>query len=278
MEGIGHFEPLRHYAEVHLLLEPGERGSGLQFGSACPEDMLDRNWQRLVLTHLAEREHLGVLTGSPITDMSITLVAGPGPREAHRGRRLPPGHLSGGAPGADAGGEHPAGALVRLPPGAARRAGGPGPVRPPAHGRARRHRRRRQGEETVLTGGAPVAGLRDYAREVAAYTRGRGRLFCTLRGYAPCRTRRRWWRPWATTRERDTDNPADSVFCAHGAGVTVKWDQVPAQMHVDSGLRLEEPEEEEPPPGLPPGGAAAMPGPWSRTRSSRPSSSGPTAR
>ena len=120
VEGIGHFEPLRHYAEVHLLLEPGERGSGLEFGTACPEDQLEGRWQRLVLTHLAEKEHLGVLTA----------------REAHGGRRLPPGHLSGGAPGADGGGEHPAGALVRLPPGAARPSGGPGHDGPPADGGA----------------------------------------------------------------------------------------------------------------------------------------------
>ena len=159
--GIGHFEPLRHYAEVHLLLEPAPRGSGLTFASACSTDQLDLNWQRLVLTHLAEREHPGVLTGSPITDMKITLIAGRAHDKHTEGGRLPSGHLPRCASGADAGGEHPAGAVVRLPAGGARRPGGPGPERPGAHGRPIRPARRRRGGDRThrpRPGGRP-AGL-----------------------------------------------------------------------------------------------------------------------
>ena len=247
VEGVGHFEPLRHYAEVHLLLEPGPRGSGLQFFSSCGEDMLDRNWQRLILTHLAERSHPGVLTGSPVTDLRITLVAG----------RVHVKHTEGGdfrqatyravrqglmqaesillEPWYEFRLELPAEHVGRALSDLQRMTG---EVSPPET----------EGEETVLTGVAPVACLRDYAREVAAYTRGRGRLFCTLRGYAPCHNQAEVVAALGYDSLRDTENPADSVFCAHGAGFTVKWDQVRKYMHVDSGLCLEKAEEVEAPP------------------------------
>ena len=244
VEGVGHFEPLRHYAEVHLLLEPGPRGSGLQFFSSCGEDMLDRNWQRLILTHLAERSHPGVLTGSPVTDLRITLVAGRAHVKHTEGgdfrqatyRAVRQGLMQAESillePWYEFRLELPAEHVGRALSDLQRMTG---EVSPPET----------EGEETVLTGAAPVACLRDYAREVAAYTRGRGRLFCTLRGYAPCHNQAEVVAALGYDSLRDTENPADSVFCAHGAGFTVKWDQVRKYMHVDSGLRLEKAEEEE---------------------------------
>ena len=244
VEGVGHFEPLRHYAEVHLLLEPGPRGSGLQFSSSCGEDMLDRNWQRLILTHLAERSHPGVLTGAPVTDLRITLVAGRAHVKHTEGgdfrqatyRAVRQGLMQAESillePWYEFRLELPAEHVGRALSDLQRMTG---EVSPPET----------EGEETVLTGAAPVACLRDYAREVAAYTRGRGRLFCTLRGYAPCHNQAEVVAALGYDSLRDTENPADSVFCAHGAGFTVKWDQVRKYMHVDSGLRLEKAEEEE---------------------------------
>ena len=237
VEGVGHFEPLRHYAEVHLLLEPGPRGSGLQFFSSCGEDMLDRNWQRLILTHLAERSHPGVLTGAPVTDLRITLVAGRAHVKHTEGgdfrqatyRAVRQGLMQAESillePWYEFRLELPAEHVGRALSDLQRMAG---EVSPPET----------EGEETVLTGAAPVACLRDYAREVAAYTRGRGRLFCTLRGYAPCHNQAEVVAALGYDSLRDTENPADSVFCAHGAGYNVKWSEVKAHAHVDSGLRL----------------------------------------
>ena len=248
VEGVGHFEPLRHYAEVHLLLEPGPRGSGMCFATACSEDMLDRNWKRLVLTHLAERVHLGVLTGSPITDMKITLVAGRSHAKHTEGgdfrqatyRAVRQGLMQAESillePWYDFRLELPASCLGRALSDIQRMGG---EAAAPES----------QGEEAVLTGGAPVEGLRDYGTQVAAYTRGQGRLFCTPGGYRPCGDQAGVVSALGYDPERDTDNPADSVFCSHGAGVTVKWDQVRAHMHVDSGLRLGG--EEAPPPETP---------------------------
>ena len=245
--GIGHFEPLRHYAEVHLLLEPLPRGSGLVFASRCPEDQLDRNWQRLILTHLVEKEHLGVLTGSPITDLKITLLAGRAHDKHTEGgdfrqatyRAVRQGLMSARS--------------VLLEPWYAFR------LELPAAqvGRAISDLQRMNGEtdppetfgeETVLTGAAPVAALRDYAREVTAYTRGQGRLFCQSGGYRPCADQEAVAEALGYDPDRDVENTADSVFCAHGAGYNVKWDQVPFMAHVSSGVSLEEEEEPEPEP------------------------------
>ena len=242
VEGVG------HYAEVHLLLEPGERGSGLRVGTACSTDQLDLNWQRLILTHLLEREHLGVLTGSPITDLRITLVAGRAHEKHTEGgdfrqatyRAVRQGLMQAESillePWYDFRLELPASCLGRALSDIQRMGG---EAAAPES----------QGEEAVLTGGAPVEGLRDYGTQVAAYTRGQGRLFCTPGGYRPCGDQAGVVSALGYDPERDTDNPADSVFCSHGAGVTVKWDQVRAHMHVDSGLRLGE--EEAPPPETP---------------------------
>lgn len=245
VEGIGHFEPLRHYAEVHLLLEPGPRGSGLVFDTACPTDTLDLNWQRLILTHLEEKTHLGVLTGSPITDMKITLVAGRAHEKHTEGgdfrqatyRAVRQGLMQAESvllePWYDFRLELPIEQVGRAMSDLQRMNG---EVSPPENA----------GEETVLTGSAPVSALRDYAREVTAYTRGRGRLLCQPAGYRPCADAEAVIEAAGYDPERDVDNTPDSVFCGHGAGYTVKWDEVPRHAHVDSGLRLgaaEEPEE-----------------------------------
>lgn len=248
VEGIGHFEPLRHYAEVHLLLEPLPLGSGLEFASACSEDMLDRSWQRLVLTHLAEKEHVGVLTGSPITDLRITLVAGRAHLKHTEGgdfRQATYRAVRHGLKCADS---------VLLEPWYELRLELPAPQ----VGRAMSDLQRMGGElqppETmgelaVITGSAPVAALGGYALEVASYTRGQGKLFCTPCGYRPCPEQEAVAASIGYDSERDTENPADSVFCEHGAGVVVKWDQVRARAHVDSGLCLDrEPDPREPAP------------------------------
>ncbi len=252
VEGVGHFEPLRHYAEVHLLMEPGPRGSGLRIVSACPTDQLDLNWQRLIFTHLMEKRHRGVLTGSPITDMKITLVAG----RAHV-KHTEGGDFRQATYRAVRQGLMQADSLLlephydftlELPPDCVGRAMNDlqtmgGSVEGPEQ----------EGELSVLTGHAPVAGLRDYWREVTAYTRGRGRLSCALRGYEPCANQEEVVSRFAYDPERDIDNPPDSVFCSHGAGVTVKWNEVRDHMHVDSGLRLGE-ETPCPEPAAPSGG------------------------
>ena len=251
VEGVGHYEPLRHYAEVHLLMEPLPRGSGLVLTSACPQDMLDINWQRLVLTHLAERSHPGVLTGSPITDMRITLVAGRAHQKHTEGgdfrqatyRAVRQGLMEAESillePWYNFRLEVPAEQVGRALSDLQRMHGR---VEPPETA----------GDMAVLTGSAPVEQLRDYGREVAAYTRGRGRLSCTSGGYAPCHNQEEVVAAMGYDPERDVENPPGSVFCAHGAGYNVKWDEVKAHAHVDSGLRLgEEPPEEESAPVRP---------------------------
>ena len=246
VEGVGHFEPLRHYAEVHLLLEPLPRGAGLQFDSICSEDVLDRNWQRLILTHLEEKEHLGVLTGSPITDMKITLTAGRAHLKHTEGgdfRQATYRAVRQGLRQADS---------ILLEPWYEFR------LEVPAEqvGRAMADVQRMGGsfdppellgDTSVLTGSVPVAEIRGYAMELAGYTRGKGKLACTLAGYRPCHDAPAVIEQVGYDPERDTENPADSVFCAHGAGYNVKWDEVPAHAHVESGVRLNEPEEEETP-------------------------------
>ena len=246
VEGVGHFEPLRHYAEVHLLLEPLPRGSGLQLESICSEDVLDRNWQRLILTHLEEKEHLGVLTGSPITDMKITLTAGRAHLKHTEGgdfrqatyRAVRQGLMQADStllePWYEFRLEVPAEQVGRAMADVQRMGGS---FDPPEL----------LGDTSVLTGSVPVAEMRGYAMELAGYTRGKGKLACTLAGYRPCHDAPAVIEQVGYDPERDTENPADSVFCAHGAGYNVKWDEVPAHAHVESGVRLNEPEEEEVP-------------------------------
>lgn len=236
VEGVGHYEPLRHYAEVHLLLEPLERGRGLVFATRCSEDLLDRNWQRLILTHLAEKQHLGVLTGSPITDMKITLVAG----RAHL--------------------KHTEGGDFRQSTYRAVRQGlmqAKSVLLEPYYsfllevpqeqiGRAISDIRTRKGEFSapedaggvmILCGTAPVTTMNGYASEVAAYTGGRGRLLLTVSGYDVCHDAQAVVEAMAYDAESDLENSPDSVFCAHGSGFPVKWDRVAEYMHMESCLK-----------------------------------------
>ena len=234
IEGVGHYEPLRHYAEVHLKLEPLPPGSGMQYAADCREEVLDKNWQRLVLTHLEEKQHLGVLTGAPLTDMKITLIAG----KAHL--------------------KHTEGGYFRQATYRAVRQGlmmGKSQLLEPWYsfrlevpaeniGRAITDIQRREGtfdppetglETAVLTGTAPVATLRDYPVELAGYTHGRGRISLTPVGYRPCHNAAQVIAESGYQPQHDLDNPADSVFCAHGAGFVVSWADVRSHMHVDSG-------------------------------------------
>ena len=234
MEGVGHYEPLRHYAEVHLKLEPLPRGSGMQFAADCREEVLDKNWQRLVLTHLEEKQHLGVLTGSPLTDVKITLIAG----RAHL-KHTEGGDFRQATYRAVRQGLMLAKSQLLEPWYAFR-------LEVPAEniGRAMSDIQRMEGtfdppesgEETaVLTGFAPVSTMLSYPMEVVSYTRGRGHLSLTLDGYRPCHNAQEVIAAIGYEPEHDLDNPADSVFCAHGAGFVVPWDQVRSHMHVDSG-------------------------------------------
>ena len=234
VEGIGHFEPLRHYAEVHLLLEPGETGSGLTFATDCSEDVLDRNWQRLILTHLEEREHKGVLLGAPITDMKITLLTGRAHikhteggdfrqatyRAVRQGLRKAKSQLL--EPYYEFRLEVPSEQVGRSMTDIQKMLG---EFDPP----------KTEGEMTVLTGSAPVVTMRDYQKEVISYTSGRGRLSCTLKGYYPCHNQEEVVEAVGYDPEADLENPTGSVFCAHGAGFVVNWDQVEDYMHVESG-------------------------------------------
>lgn len=233
VEGVGHFEPLKHYAEVHLLLEPGEPGSGLTFAADCSGDMLERNWQRLVLTHLEEKEHKGVLTGSPITDIKITLVGG----RAHQ-KHTEGGDFRQACYRAVRQGLMEA-RPVLLEPYYDFRLETPEKM----IGRAMADMERMNGifdtpflqkGTAVLTGEAPVAALQGYAKELAAYTKGHGRLFCTWKGYKTCHNTEEVVKKIGYEAERDTDNPSGSIFCAHGAGYYVEWDEVKDYMHVES--------------------------------------------
>ena len=233
VEGVGHFEPLRHYAEVHLLLEPGEPGSGVQCMSVCSEDVLDRNWQRLILTHLMETEHRGVLTGAPITDIRITLVSGKAHLKHTEGgdfRQAVYRAVRQGLKQADS---------VLLEPYYEYR------LELPSEnvGRAMTDIERMHGtfglpqteaDRTILTGTAPVSTMRDYQKEVHAYTRGNGTLQCTLKGYALCHNTEEVLAATGYDSERDTLHPTGSVFCAHGAGFLVPWYEVKEYMHLPS--------------------------------------------
>ncbi|HIX91036.1 MAG TPA: TetM/TetW/TetO/TetS family tetracycline resistance ribosomal protection protein [Candidatus Agathobaculum pullicola] len=242
--GIGHFEPLRHYAEVHLLLEPGERGSGLQFATACSTDTLDINWQRLILTHLAEKTHVGVLTGAPVTDIKITLLTGRAHVKHTEGgdfREATYRAVRNGLMQAESVLLEPYYAFeLTLPEECVGRAMNDiqrmeGTFEPP----------KPQQDGALLTGTAPVSAMRNYWTEVAAYTKGRGRLVCTPNGYAPCHNAAHVIEQSGYQLEHDTENSPDSVFCSHGAGYVVKWDEVQAHAHMDAGICLQ-PEEEEP--------------------------------
>ena len=242
VEGVGHFEPLRHYAEVHLLLEPGEPGSGIHFLSNCSEDVLDKNWQRLILTHLEEKEHLGVLSGSPVTDMQITLVSGRAHQKHTEGgdfRQATYRAVRQGLKKAES---------VLLEPYYEYRLEVPSEM----VGRALSDLQRMNGtfgspeqigEMAVLSGEAPVALMQDYQRKVISYTKGRGRLSCSLSGYKPCSNAEEVLTAIGYDSERDLENPTGSVFCAHGAGFVVPWDQVEDYMHLESVFK---PKEEEP--------------------------------
>lgn len=238
VEGVGHFEPLRHYAEVHLLLKPAERDSGLHFTTNCKEDLLDKNWQRLILTHLYEKNHVGVLTGSPITDMEITLIAG----KAH------PKHTEGGdfrqatyravrqglrcaksillEPLYRFALEIPSENLGRAMHDVQRMNGS---FEPP----------QQEGDICVLSGEAPVSEMQDYSKELLQYTHGRGKLSLSLKGYAPCHNAEEIIARFAYDPDADVVNPCDSVFCSHGAGHTVKWDDVKNHMHLSGVMRQE---------------------------------------
>jgi len=236
VEGVGHFEPLRHYAEVHLILAPLPQGSGLVFDTVCSEDVLDRNWQRLILTHLQEKQHLGALTGSPVTDLRITLAAG----RAHL-KHTEGGDFRQATYRAVRQGLMKAESILLEPYYAFRLT-----VPPEQIGRAISDIRAKSGSfdppvetpgGTLLQGRAPVSELRDYARDVAAYTRGRGRLSCEVAGYFPCHNTEAVVAALAYDPAADLENTPDSVFCSHGAGITIPWDQVEENMHLESVLR-----------------------------------------
>ena len=240
VEGVGHYEPLRHYAEVHLIMEPLPRGSGLRFKSDCSEDVLDRNWQRLILMHLGEKQHLGVLTGSPITDMKITLAAG----RAHV-KHTEGGDFRQATYRAVRQGLMKAESKLLEPYSSFR-------LEVPSEqiGRAINDIRMKSGtfdspEDSggisILKGKAPVTELNGYASEVAAYTGGRGRLYCESAGYDECHNSEKVIAELAYDPEADLDNTPDSVFCAHGGGFGVKWDKVEEYMHLESCLKKEKP-------------------------------------
>jgi small GTP-binding protein len=235
VEGVGHFEPLRHYAEVHLILEPGDPGSGLQTDTACSEDELDRNWQRLVLTHLEEREHPGVLTGAPITDMRIILAAGRAHKKHTEGgdfRQATYRAVRQGLCKAQS---------VLLEPVYAFRLELPleliGRGMTDMQGRAGKFEApETEGEYAVLKGTVPVSKMAGYQAQVRAYSGGKGRLYLELKGYAPCHNTEEVIAAIGYEAEHDVENPCGSVFCAHGAGFVVPWDQVEEYMHLESTL------------------------------------------
>ena len=238
VEGVGHFEPLRHYAEVHLKMEPGDRGSGIVIGTDCSEDMLDKNWQRLILTHLLEKEHRGVLTGSVITDMKITLTAGRAHLKHTEGgdfrqatyRAVRQGLMQAESmllePYYDFQLEIPSGMIGRALTDIQRMNGEAGTPQT-------------EGEMTTIEGYAPVASMRDYQMEVNSYTRGQGHLTCMFRGYEPCQNAEAVIEEIGYDPERDVENPTGSVFCSHGAGFNVPWDKVPEYMHLENQLEKE---------------------------------------
>lgn len=236
VEGVGHYEPLRHYAEVHLILEPAERGSGVKFCSSCREDDLDKNWQRLILSNLQEKTHLGVLTGSPLTDVKITLASGRAHLKHTEGgdfrqaswRAVRNGLMKAKSvllePRYDFRLEIPNESVGRALTDIQQMCG---EFEPPVS----------NGETTVIIGNAPVSEMQDYHSDVIGYTHGRGRLICTVKGYFPCHNQDEIIAAAGYDPESDLDNSADSVFCAHGAGFNVKWNEVADHMHLESALK-----------------------------------------
>lgn len=238
VEGVGHYEPLRHYAEVHLILEKAERGSGIQLATNCSEDELDRNWQRLIMTHLMEKEHVGVLTGSPITDVKITLVAGRAHnkhteggdfrqatyRAVRHGLKMAKSVLL--EPWYEFSLEIPTDNVGRAMTDIQQMGGNF--ESPETHG-----------DMSIICGSAPVSEMRDYHKEVIGYTHGLGRLMCTVKGYFPCHNCEEIIEKIGYDSEGDVENTADSVFCSHGAGFVVKWDKVHEYMHIESCLKKE---------------------------------------
>lgn len=242
VEGVGHFEPLRHYAEVHLLLEPGEPGSGMQFAADCSEDILDKNWQRLILTHLQEREHKGVLTGSVLTDMKITLRTGRAHLKHTEGgdfrqatyRAVRQGLMQAESvllePYYEFTLEIPQSMVGRAMTDIEHMCGQPGLPQ-------------MEHQMAILKGSAPVVTMSGYQKEVTEYTRGLGRLTCTLKGYAPCHNTQEVLGRILYDPQSDLANPSSSVFCAHGAGFVVEWYEVKDYMHVESAFRAPVPED-----------------------------------
>ena len=244
VEGVGHYEPLRHYAEVHLLMEPGERGSGIRIMSKVSEDELDRNWQRLIITHLLEKQYIGVLTGSPVTDLKVSIIAGRAHLKHTEGgdfrqatyRAFRQGLMQAKSillePWYDVRIEMPAECLGRAMSDLTQMGGSyatPELI----------------GEEAIVTGRVPVQEARYYAKEVQTYTRGRGRFSFSVRGYEKCRDQEKIIREIGYDPERDVENTADSVFCLHGAGVIVKWNEAHSHMHIQTGVLVEKNTEEE---------------------------------
>ncbi|MBQ5319559.1 MAG: TetM/TetW/TetO/TetS family tetracycline resistance ribosomal protection protein [Oscillospiraceae bacterium] len=244
VEGIGHYEPLRHYAEVHLLLEPAERGSGLHFASDCHVDDLDRNWQRLILTHLEEKTHVGVLTGSPITDMKITLISG----RAHL-KHTEGGDFRQATYRAVRQGLRSAKSVLLEP-----WYNFTLEIPSESVGRALSDMQRLSaefeppetlGETAVITGSAPVSEMQNYRSEVISYTHGKGRLSLILKGYFPCHNAEKVIEEIGYDCDSDLENTADSVFCSHGAGFVVKWDEVPSHAHISGRKERNENADEE---------------------------------
>ncbi len=235
VEGIGHFEPLRHYAEVHLLMKPGKKDSGIIFKTDCKEDLLDKNWQRLILTHLYEKTHIGVLTGSPITDMEITLVSGKAHAKYTEGgdfrqatyRAVRQGLRSANCillePIYEFTLEVPTENVGRAMADIQRMSG-------------KFNSPETAGELSIINGTAPVSSMYDYSRDVMQYTHGKGKLMCSLKGYEPCHNTEEIIENIGYDCDADTDNPCGSVFCSHGAGYNVKWDEVKSHMHLPSAL------------------------------------------
>ena len=236
VEGVGHFEPLRHYAEVHLKLEPGEPGSGLILDTECNEDMLQKNWQRLILTHLKEKDHKGVLTGSTITDMKITLVAGRAHNKHTEGgdfREATYRAVRQGLKEAESILLEPFYAFwLELPEKMVGRA-----MNDIEKMYGKSELSQSDGDMALLTGSAPVFTMQNYQKEVIAYTKGCGRLFCSLKGYEPCHNQAEIIEYIGYDAERDLENPTGSVFCANGAGFLVNWNDVKSYMHVESVLK-----------------------------------------
>lgn len=244
VEGVGHFEPLRHYAEVHLLLEPGEPGSGIQAGSSCSEDVLSRNWQRLICTHIEEREHRGVLTGGGLTDVRISIVNGKAHQKHTEGgdfRQATYRAIRQGLMKAES---------ILLEPWFSFRLEIPTELLGRAmtdleklHGRFGLPEQ--SGENSILTGTAPVVTIRNYQKEVQAYTQGRGHITCRLRGYLPCHNQEEVLEHSSYEPELDVSNPTGSVFCSHGAGYVVPWDEVEEHMHLPLQTEVGQAQEEQ---------------------------------